>query len=342
MEVMIGIDPHKASHTAVAVDAGERVIGTKRLRASSLQVDELRRWAELFPERTWAIESARGLGHALSQQLVAAGEAVVDVPAVLSSRTRLLGSGKSQKNDPNDALSVAVAALRHAQLRRVRLTSHTDVLKVMAKRHRDVSRLRNQAISRLHATLLDLVPGGVPRPMRLSDAKNLVSCIDATSDVIRLRVELARELIDDITRYDSQIVHSKRRLQLLVAASGTTLTSIVGVGPVTAALMIGHTGDVSRFPTAGHYAAYNGTAPIEASSGDRRRHRLNPRGNRQLNYALHVVAIVQLRGSGPGREYYDRKIAGGKSHKEALRALKRQLSNVVHRALVADARNVSS
>ncbi len=153
--------------------------------------------------------------------------------------------------------------------------------------------------------------------------------------------QVARELIDDIARHDRQRAASQQRLSRAVAASGTTLIDIAGVGPVTAAMIIGQTGDVTRFPTAGHYASYNATAPIEASSGSRHRHRLNPRGNRQLNWAIHVIAICQLRHPGPGRDYYDRKRTEGKSTKEAIRALKRQISNTVYRTMLADARRAN-
>jgi transposase len=135
MTITIGIDPHKASHTAVAIDDGECVLDEFRLRACSDQADQLRAWAAPFPDRLWAIESARGLGYLLAQQLVASGESVVDVPAVLSTRTRLLGSGRAQKNDPNDARSVAIAALRNRGLTRVCLDDHAQVLRLLAKRH---------------------------------------------------------------------------------------------------------------------------------------------------------------------------------------------------------------
>lgn len=337
MTIMIGIDPHKASHTAVAVDANEQFLNSTRLAASSDQVEHLRRWAAEFDDRTWAVESAHGLGLLLSQQLVAAGEKVIDVPPALAARTRLLGSGRSQKNDPNDALSIAISALRYRGLNSVRPEAHAQVLKMMAKRHRDLSRLKNQAASRLHALLLDLVPGGLAGTMHPTKARDVLESITATDAMAESRIDLADELIDDIERLGQQIARSKKRLQHAVSESGTSLVSIVGVGPVCAALIIGHVGDVARFRTAGHFASYNGTAPLEASSGDRRRHRLNPHGNRQLNYALHIIAIGQLRCGGPGREFYDRKIDEGKSHKEALRSLKRHLSNVVFRALVHDA-----
>ena len=336
MTVMIGIDPHKASHTAVAVDDCEEVMSELKVRACCSQVERLRQWAAPFPERVWAIESARGLGYLLAQQLVAAGEVVVDVPAVLSTRARLLGSGHAQKNDPNDARSVAIAALRHPGLCRVGRDDHARVLKLLVKRHRDLGRLKNQTACRLHALLMELVPGGMAASMTVTRANALLDSIDSDDQMVRHRVDVARDLVDDIARYDHQLAASKRRLMTAVQASGTTLVDIVGVGPVTAAMIIGQTGDVNRFPTAAHFASYNATAPIEASSGSQHRHRLNPRGNRQLNWAIHIIAICQLRNPGPGRDYYDRKRAEGKSTKEAIRALKRQISNVVYRTMLAD------
>ena len=135
---------------------------------------------------------------------------------------------------------------------------------------------------------------------------------------------------------------SKKRVEQAVSASGTTLTSIVGVGPINAATIIGYSGDIGRFTSKAQFASYNGTAPIEASSGGRVRHRLNPRGNRKINHALHVAAVCQLRYDGEGRAYYDRKIAEGKSSKEAIRALKRRISDRVFRVLIADARRATT
>src|SRR5580704_4455387 len=151
MSVMIGVDPHKGSHTAVAIDAGEEPLGELRVCASSAQAGLLVGWAAAWPERTWAVEGAGGLGHLLAQQLVAAGERVLDVPPKLAARVRLLQAGDTNKNDPNDALSVAVAALRSKAARQVAAEDHAAVLKVWAKRHRDLARARNQVACRLHA-----------------------------------------------------------------------------------------------------------------------------------------------------------------------------------------------
>jgi len=161
MAVMIGIDPHKGSHTAVAVGAAEEPLGTLRVRACPDQAGTLVAWARAWPERTWAVEGARGLGGLLAQQLVAAGERVLDVQPKLAARVRLLHTGNTSKNDPNDARSVAVAALRSMARQEVVIADgHARVLKMWAKRHRDLSRARNQAVCRLHALLCDLVPRG--------------------------------------------------------------------------------------------------------------------------------------------------------------------------------------
>jgi transposase len=339
MTVTIGIDPHKATHTAVAIDGNEHVLAETKVRSSTVQADRLRCWAEPFDDCEWAIESARGLGYLLAQQLVAAGEHVIDVPPLLASRVRVLGSGRSQKNDPNDARSVAIAALRSDRLNIVRVDDHASVLKMLAKRHRDLGRGKTVACGRLHALLLELVPGGATFRMdSMTRINAFVDDIAVDDEISRQRLVIVGEFVEDIERYDTQLKASKKRIKTAVAASGTTLTEIRGLGPICAAMIIGHTGNVDRFPTKHHYATYNATAPIEASSGSKTRHRLNPRGNRQLNWAIHVIAVSQLRYDSPGRTYFDRKRAEGKTTKEAIRALKRRLSDVVYRHLIADAR----
>ena len=151
--VMIGVDPHKGSHTAVAIGAAEEPLGQVRVRASAAQAERLLAWAGSWPQRTWAAGGAGGLGHLLDWQLVAAGERVLDVPPELGARVRLLASGDTNKNDPDDARSVAVAALRSAGCRPVRADDHATVLKVRARRHRDLGRARTQVACRLHAVL---------------------------------------------------------------------------------------------------------------------------------------------------------------------------------------------
>jgi transposase len=342
MTITIGIDPHKGSHTAVAIDSNEHVLDEIRVRSCSTQTVRLRDWADRFGERTWAVESAHGLGNLLAQQLVAAGEHVIDVPPVRASRVRVLGSGRSQKNDPNDARSVAIAALRADDLATVRADDHGRVLKLLSKRHRDIGRLKNKASCRLYALLLEMVPGGAG--FRITTVTRINAVIDdfEPADAMgRQRQDIAREHAGDIDRYNQLLDASKHRINVALAASGTSLTTISGVGPITAAMIIGETGDIDRFASKHHYASYNATAPVEASSGPKARHRLNQRGNRKLNWALHVIAISQLRHDTQGRAYYDRKVAEGKTSKEAIRALKRRISDVIYRHLVADARQPS-
>ena len=314
------------------------MIGEFTLRASKAQVERLTGWAEGFDKREWAVESANGLGYLIGQQLVGCGETVFDVPPVLASRVRLLGSGKSQKNDPNDARSVAIAALRSGRLRTVQLDDHVVVLRLLVKRHRDMAKLRNKHCSRLHALLLELEAGGIGVKISVGNASRLLDSIDVAVETTRYRVLIGREVVDDIARLDQSLKASKKRIATAVSASTTSLTNIVGVGPVGAATIIGYTKNIARFPTKGHYATYNANAPIEVSSAGNTRHRLNLRGNRILNHAIHIAAVTQLRHDTNGRIYYDRKIAEGKTPKEAIRALKRRISDAVYKRLVADAR----
>jgi transposase len=278
MSVMIGVDPHKGSHTAVVINGEEQVVDQIRVKASVRQVVELQEWAAGYPERFWAVESARGLGYLLSQQLVAAGERVLDVPAMMASRVRVLGSSESQKNDPNDARSVAITALRQPGLKTVTTDDHTRVLGLLAKRHRDVARLKNKAACRLHALLAELKAEGLSSEMTVNKAVSMLSSIEVTDEVMRQRIMIATELIDDIARFDTQLKASKKRITTAVTASGTNLCDIRGIGPIGAATILGSVGDINRFPTKGHFASYNATAPIEASSGNNNRHRLNPAG----------------------------------------------------------------
>lgn len=343
MTVIIGVDPHKASHTAVAISDTEQELDRKKVRSGGAQLAHLVSWAELFEKRTWAIESASGMGYLLAQQLVAAGETVVDVPATLASRARLLGTGRSNKNDPNDALSVAIAALRSPDLRRVAAVGHSEVLRLLAKRNIDIGNQRSRVVSRMHSLLAELAGGGIAKESMLLTSTASSRCAIPPPRSRRSVTTWSSRLLDDIRRLDSQLKVSHKRIRDAVRASATSLTDLFGVGPVLAAIVIGNTGDPTRFRNRDHYAAYNGTAPVEFSSAGRVVHRLSRRGNRRLNHAIHMVAICQLRHPhSEGRAYFDRRVAEGKTNKEALRALKRHVSNAVYRQLVADARRCRS
>jgi transposase len=301
-----------------------------------------------WPERTWAIEGASGLGHLLAQhllaqQLLAAGERVLDVQPKLGARVRLLADGAVNKNDPNDARSVAVAALRSPVRREARPDDHAAVLKVWSKRHRDLGRARTQVACRLHAVLCELIPGGVSKRISAAQAAHLLEHITPSGAVEAARCELAAAFLEDLRRIDAQMRDAKKKLTVAVRASATTLTEVFGVGPVVAATVIGEVRDVSRFPDRDRFAAYNGTAPIEVSSGRRKIYRLSRRGNRRPSHAIHMAAVTQVsHRHSPGRAYYERKLAEGQTPKEALRSLKRRLSDIIFARLQADARRAAA
>ena len=338
MVTTIGIDPHKATHTAVAINETETVLGELTVPADRDQTKTLLDWAQNLDGdgRVWAVEAAGGLGYLLSQQLIAHGEHVVDVPPVLASRVRVLGSGRSDKNDPNDARSVAIAALRQPGLAVVHREDHTQVLRMLAKRHLELTALRTQAACRLHSVLTQLRPGGMGQRLTIKQASRMLQGMRNLDPIGEQRRLTARTHLVDIRRLDREIKANRTLIRTAVVAAKTTVTDVYGVGPVVATLLIGYTGDIGRFASADHYAAYNGTAPIEVSSGGKKRHRLSMGGNRMLNHAIHMAAVTQIGHDTPGRVYYDKKQAEGKTKKEALRALKRRISNVVYRKLVAD------
>jgi transposase len=309
------------------------------VRSTRHQVDQLLEWAEPFEKRTWAIESAGGLGYLLAQQLVARGEEVFDVPATLASRVRVLATTRSNKNDPNDALSVALAALRAPRLRGVQAANHTEVLRLLSKRNTDIGSHRTRVVCRLHAYFQELAAGGIAKEMNASDAVALLEKIQPVTPTQQVRHDLATELLEDLHRIDVQLKASHKRIKEAVRVSGTSVTEIYGIGPIIAAEIIGYTGDVGRFANRDSYASYNGTAPVEFSSGGRTVHRVSERGCRMLNHALHMAAICQIRQTdSEGRIYFERRVAEGKTKKEAIRALKRHLSNAVYRQLLLDAR----
>jgi transposase len=336
--ITIGIDPHKASHTAVALDETGVAVGQIRVVADKAMLGRLQRWAAGWPQRRWAVEGAGGLGRLLAQQLVASGEIVVDVPSALAARARVLQRGHGRKTDGIDAASVARVAQHRDDLAAVVADDHRAVLRLLSDRRDELTGERRRAVNRLHRLLRDLRPGGAPLRLSADRAARLLAATRPTSAVDAERKAMARQLVADIRRIDVQLADNRRRCGQAVAASGTTLTQVFGISDVLAAKILGHTGDVSRFANADHYASYTGTSPIEVSSGDQRRHRLSRAGNRSLNHALHLAARVQTMHPGPGRTHYLRKQAEQKTSAEALRSLKRQLAKVVYRHLRDDHR----
>jgi len=337
MQVLIGVDPHKASLAVAAID---EATGDLLERASFPQdrsgLRSLERWAKRFPERRWAVENASGLGRHLAVRLAGSGESVVDVPPKLSARVRVLSKGNARKNDGVDALATALAASRNERLAQVDPEAASEAMRLLSDRREDLVAERTRALNRLHALLRDLVPGGLARTLSADRAARILRGIRPKGTSARLRRRLASEILRDVRTLDRKIADLDGRIETEVEASGTTLTEIFGIGPILAARIIGTVGDVGRFPTRAHFASYSGTAPVEASSGEVVRHRLSLAGNRHLNYALHMVATCQARSDARGGAYYRKKIAEGKSRREALRCLKRRISDAVFRSLMAD------
>jgi len=338
MVMTIGIDPHKATHTAVAINETETVLGELTIPADRDQTKRLIDWAQNLngDGRVWAVEAAGGLGYLLSQQLVANGEQVVDVPPVLASVSDCWDRAVRRRTTP--MMPVRWRSPRYVNPDWLRFDPRTTprCWSMLAKRHLELTGLRTQAACRLHSVLTQLRPGGMALRLSAKQASRMLGGMRTLDAVGNQRRTMARTHLADIRRYDRDIKANRTLIRQAVATSRTSVTDVYGVGPVVAALLVGYTGDIGRFASADHYAAYNGTAPIEVSSGGKKRHRLSMRGNRVLNHAIHMAAITQIRQDTPGRVYYDKKQAEGETKKEALRALKRRISDVVYRKLVAD------
>lgn len=336
MTVMIGIDPHKRSHTAVALDEHDKVLAELRIEAHPRQVERLLGWAECWPSRIWAIENANGLGWLLSRQLLEVGEQVRDVPAALSAQVRKL-SGSGHKTDAYDARSTAIAGRHARRLRPVVPDGAPQVLGLILERRWRIVSTRQRVLVAIHEQLVKLIPGGVARNLSADKTAAALRKIRPTDPVGAMRRHTIVELLAELRSLDRKRKTIDAELGRALADYRTCLTSIAGIGPVAAATIISIVGDVRRFPTAGHFASFTGTAPVAASSGEVVRHRLNLGGQRQMNKVLHVAAKVQISlPNSAGRAYVHRKLGEGKTRAEATRSLKRHLSNVVYRALQAD------
>ena len=292
--------------------------------------------AKRWKNRVWAIEGAGGVGVQLAQRLVADGETVLDVPPKLSTRARIFDRGHGRKNDPTDARTVAVVALRTKGLRQVVLDDELIALRLMSERRADLVRTRTATVNRLHQLLMELIPAGAERKLTATKAKALLATVRPRDVAGRTRRQLAVDLIEDVTVTDRKLKDLDKRLREAVDATGTKLTEIKGVGVATAAMVLGETGDVRRFPSKHHFASYNGSAPRDWSSGGVDTRRLSRAGNRKLNHALHIIAMTHKRYDERGAEYYARKLAAGKGRKGALRCLKRRLSDVIFRTLTEE------
>ena len=339
--VVIGMDPHKRSATIEVMTAEETVIGGGRFGTDEAGFAAMKDYVNEFrpqrEERVWAVEGCNGIGHHIAMRLLAAGEQVLDVPPKLSARVRVFATGQGRKTDATDAHSVALVGTRMAGLRPVVNDEQLAVLRVLVDRRRSLGEDHTRMVSQLHQLLLELIPGGAKKDLSAAQAKALLAKVRPRDDAGKTRRRVAAELIADLERIYARRKAADKELRDLVAATGTSLLDLTGIGPSGAARLLVEVADITRFPDRGHFASWNGTAPIDASSGDHVRHRLSRAGNRQINRVLHIMATVQLRNPGPGRDYFDRKKAAGKTSMEAMRALKRRLSDIVYRTMLDDA-----
>jgi transposase len=336
--MIIGVDPHKSTHTATAVDPQtNRTVASVRIEASLADYRRLLRWAGQFDRRRWAIENAEGLGRHLSSWLLARGEDVVDVPSAATARVRQLSRGGGRKNDQIDAAAAACAAALQGDGRPLQAEGLTDALALLDESRTNLAQSRVRLVNQLHALLRDLLAGGAPTDLSATTAAALLRRVRPSGDAERVRKQIATDLVSQIRSVDSLLKANAKQISELLAASGTTLTGTVGIGAITAGRLIGRTGRAARFPTAAAFANYAGAAPVEVASADKARHRLSRSGDRQLNAALHTVAITQIRTPGSrGHTYYKAKLAEGKTPREARRCLKRRLANHIWRTMITD------
>ena len=338
MGVIIGMDPHKRSATIEVIDERGAVLATGRFATDAAGYKTMLAEGRRFAERVWAIEGCNGIGKHLAHRSVHDGESVLDVPPKLSAQVRVFATGNGRKTDPVDAHSVAMVALRAPHLVRVQVDDDLVVMGMLADRRDELGRARTQVVNRLHRLLLELFPGGAKPFLSARQARALIATIKPRDLPGKTRRRLVVELIGELETIDRKIKAIKKELTALVTERGSTLLELTGIGPSSAARLLADVGDIHRFADRDRFASWNGTAPLDASSGAQERHRLSRAGNRRINRALHIMAIVQLRHPTEGRVYYDRRKAGGMPSMMAMRALKRRLSNVVYARMLDDQR----
>jgi transposase len=246
--ITIGIDPHKSSLTAVALDPTGRLLATRRVTVNAAVYKTLTGWAARWPQRRFAVEGAAGLGRGIAQLLAAAGEHVVDVPATLAARARLLDTGGTRKTDAADAASVAHAAMRQQRLRQVAAEDQHTRLRLLSERRDDLARERVRLLNRLHVLLRDLIPGGAATDLTADKAAILIRGIRPLTATDSCRRDLARDLIADLRHLDRRLHANEAQTRQVLTETHSTITDIRGVGHIIAAKIIGHVGDITRFP----------------------------------------------------------------------------------------------
>jgi len=299
-KVVIGVDPHKRMNAVVVVDAKGKVLARQQFLNTAPGFRELRAFSRQWRPRTWAVEGCNGVGKHLAQRLVAEHETVVDVSTRRSALVGVYAGGNGRKTDDTDAYSIAMVGLQTPDLPVVRPDDRTVTLRLLANRRHELVGLRTQAVCRLHRDLVNLLPGGAPRALTAKKAKELLATIRPRDEVGRLRRQLAADQLVGLVAIDRRLAELERQIKAVVAATPTALVCIFGIGPISTARILGEVGDVARFRSRHHFASYNGTAPADAGSGGVPVHRVNLKGNRKINHAIHMVAITQIGNDTPG------------------------------------------
>lgn len=333
--VTLGSDSHKRTHTVVAVDEHGRQLGVRTVTATSAGHIEVLGWARQWPERRWAMENCRHLSRGLERNLLSAGEAVVQVAPKLMGASRRSGR-ELGKSDPIDALAAARAALREARLPVAQLDGPSREVKLLVDHREDLVGERTRIQNRLRWHLHELEPGYEVTPRGL-DRQVVINAVAAwLKDRQGVVAEIALELTARLGELTQRVNALERRIAELVGKLAPGLLALPGCGSLTAAKLVAETADVNRFHSAAAFAMHNGTAPIPVWSGNNVRYRLNRGGNRQLNVALHRIAITQIRLGGAAADYVARRKATGNTKTEAIRALRRRISDEVFRRLRID------
>jgi transposase len=335
--VVIGVDPHKLSAPIEVVDQRENLLGCGRFATDKAGFAAMRSYVKRWPDREWAVEGSLGVGRPLAQRLLESGERVVDVPAKLAARARFLDTGHGRKTDAHDAHSVAVAAVRAKDLRVLAPDGELEALRMLVDRRDELSRQRVATVNRLQRLLAELAPGKAKRYLTALQAKAVLASVRPRDVVGKTRRRVAADQLADLVMIEKKMKALTVDIKAMVGARGSNLMELPGVGPLVAARILADVGDVARFADRNRFASWTGTAPLDASSGEQVRHRLSRAGNRRVNRMLHIAAATQIRLDTAGRAYYRRKLADGKTRMEAMRCLKRRISDAVYRQLVADA-----
>jgi transposase len=333
--IVIGIDPHMQTHTAVAIDAATgRALAEVTVKARTAGFERLVSWArDQDTERLFAVEDGRHVSGALERHLIGRGEETVRVSPRLMGESRRTDRVRG-KSDPIDATAVARAALAHPDLPRATLAGPEREIGLLGAHRESLVNERTAIQNRLRWLLHDIDPDLAPGPRTLDRICHLDRLEAALGDMAQTAdVRICRELVQRCRQITRRANELEREINTLVQTHEPALLQIPGCGGLTAAKIVAETAQVGRFPTEGHFARYAGVAPVPASSGASHRQRLNRRGNRQLNAALHRIAVTQLRIHEPSKDYVAKKRAEGKSKAEAIRCLKRQLARVVFTTL---------